>query len=331
MTSEVPDLPDSSDDIVFDDSWVAAAQHRERSARALETRRRWAELDADRERRERAAVRAARWRRVRMRALQLMFVAACAAVVYVAVVRGDDQPASADRADALARSLVGDTERPTPTDGAGHRLSPEMTADPAATSFAFLATANGFGDPVSYDPCRPISVVVAAERAPTDWHDIVDGALADIAAASGLTFELQLELTDERPSTVRRPYQPDRYGDRWAPVLIAWTDPATEPQLVGTIAGVGGSTAVDVGVPGAYYVTGEVLLDGPQLAERSDSGEGRDLTRSVLLHELGHVLGLDHVEDRSQIMHAESTVTELGDGDRAGLARLGAGRCAPAL
>jgi len=31
-----------------------------------------------------------------MRALQLMFVAACAAVVYVAVVRGDDQPASAD-------------------------------------------------------------------------------------------------------------------------------------------------------------------------------------------------------------------------------------------
>ena len=56
--------------------------------------------------------------------------------------------------------------------------------------------------------------------------------------------------------------------------------------------------------------------------------DGRKYVRAVVMHELGHVLGLDHVDDRDQLMYDENVgQTELGPGDRAGLAALGAGRC----
>jgi len=52
----------------------------------------------------------------------------------------------------------------------------------------------------------------------------------------------------------------------------------------------------------------------------------------VLRHELGHVVGLDHVGDRDQMMHPSSSdVLTFQEGDLAGLAQLGEGACAPGL
>jgi predicted Zn-dependent protease len=50
---------------------------------------------------------------------------------------------------------------------------------------------------------------------------------------------------------------------------------------------------------------------------------------SVVLHELGHALGLAHVNDASEVMYPEAQikVTDLGAGDRRGLAALGSGTC----
>ena len=46
------------------------------------------------------------------------------------------------------------------------------------------------------------------------------------------------------------------------------------------------------------------------------------------MHELGHVVGLAHVHDASELMNPENVgLTRLGPGDRAGLAALGSGRC----
>jgi predicted Zn-dependent protease len=81
------------------------------------------------------------------------------------------------------------------------------------------------------------------------------------------------------------------------------------------------------------YVTGLMALDAPDLQETLQHPAGADIVRAVILHELGHVLGLGHVEDPTHLMHGVSTEhnTTLTAGDRAGLAKLGAGQCVPQL
>ena len=60
--------------------------------------------------------------------------------------------------------------------------------------------------------------------------------------------------------------------------------------------------------------------------------EGSRYARAVVMHELAHVVGLDHVDDPTQLMNPEGTdVTEFAAGDLAGLARLGGGQCVPEL
>lgn len=51
----------------------------------------------------------------------------------------------------------------------------------------------------------------------------------------------------------------------------------------------------------------------------------------VVLHELGHVVCLRHAEGKDELMYRsnDGSVPIFGDGDRAGLALLGAGRCVP--
>ena len=52
----------------------------------------------------------------------------------------------------------------------------------------------------------------------------------------------------------------------------------------------------------------------------------------MLRHEVGPLIGLDHVEDKAALMHpSDGTQTTWGPGDRAGLAILGAGECQPDL
>jgi hypothetical protein len=114
-------------------------------------------------------------------------------------------------------------------------------------------------------------------------------------------------------------------------VLVAWTTPDQDRRLGGDVAGLGGSIVVTEPLSGRRsYVTGSVSLDTPTLAGLLVHGwEGRQQARAVVLHELGHVLGLGHVADPRELMHSEDLArTSFGPGDRAGLARLGRGRCA---
>ncbi len=56
----------------------------------------------------------------------------------------------------------------------------------------------------------------------------------------------------------------------------------------------------------------------------SDDDEGR----AILLHELGHLVGLDHVDSTDELMFADNVgKQEFGTGDLNGLVRLGKGRC----
>jgi predicted Zn-dependent protease len=52
-----------------------------------------------------------------------------------------------------------------------------------------------------------------------------------------------------------------------------------------------------------------------------------------MLHELGHLVGLDHVDDPGQLMYPVTAlaVTDYAAGDLRGLHRLSTGPCAPDL
>ena len=81
----------------------------------------------------------------------------------------------------------------------------------------------------------------------------------------------------------------------------------------------------------SVYVTGAIELDGPELAEILTLAEGKADVRGVIEHELGHLVGLDHVNDPTQLMNpsTDGSVTTYADGDLTGLNHLGRGACFP--
>jgi hypothetical protein len=184
---------------------------------------------------------------------------------------------------------------------------------------------------VAYDPCRPVHYVVRPDFAPPGTDQLIQEAVSAISAASGLQFVYD-GPTAEAPTKDREAYQPDRYGKKWAPILIAWSTPEEAPELAGKIAGTGGSTSIQAPGEPYVYVTGQVQLDGPGLTGTLALPNGPALVRAVIMHELAHVVGLDHVNDPTQLMYEENNgQLDFGDGDRAGLALLGTGKCVPRL
>ncbi len=200
-------------------------------------------------------------------------------------------------------------------------------SDPTSYALLFPATdgEHNFG---AYDPCRPIHYVVRPDNAPPGADELIVEAVAEISGATGLQF-IDDGATAEAPSLRRELHQPARYGERWVPVLIAWSTPAESPALGGKAAGQGGSYPVTSG-PFRVLVTGQAILDAEYAADVMARPNGRNYVQALIMHELGHVVGLGHVDDPTQLMYSGNVgITELGAGDRAGLALLGTGPCLP--
>jgi hypothetical protein len=213
--------------------------------------------------------------------------------------------------------------RPAPASG---RLLP-MVPVTTEGGHAFLHLRPD-GSPVGYDPCRPIRFVVRPDGMPEGGQQLIDEAVAIVSSASGLAFE-PAGTTDEAPAVDRLLIQPDRYGDGWAPVLIAWADETQVPELAGEVAGLGGSAAVPgASGEGLWLAGGRVVLDAVDLTGMLGRTDGWAQARAIVAHELAHVLGLDHVGDPTELMHEISSVrTDFGPGDLQGLATVGQVAC----
>lgn len=157
----------------------------------------------------------------------------------------------------------------------------------------------------------------ASRSSPSSARAILTTAIDRVSAATGLSLVVD-GPTDEVASVDRPNTDQARYGTGWSPVLVAWTNPNRIAQLDGRVAGTGGSR----------YVTGTVYLDGPDLQHVLNRRRGTSEVTAIVMHELGHVVGLAHVEDRTQLMNEDNVGrTAFGAGDLRGLARLGDGPC----
>ncbi|MGY2129426.1 matrixin family metalloprotease [Blastococcus sp. SYSU DS0617] len=254
-----------------------------------------------------------------------------AAVVLAAVVAGALLLDRAGLPGSRVAPLAGNAGFPSPGgDAAGEPLGVPLDAPAVGGTHAFVALQPGSGRPVAYDPCRPIRYVVRPDDAPPGTEGLLEEAFSRVSAITGLQF-VEEGPTDEQPSSDREPFQPDRYGDRWAPVLVSWQTERDDPELV-TAAGRAGSAWVSRPGGPRVYVTGSVTLDAADFAEILGYPGGYDIARAIVLHELGHLVGLGHIDDPSQLMYPETgTALDFASGDLTGLAQLGRGECVPEL
>ncbi|ACL38956.1 peptidase M10A and M12B matrixin and adamalysin [Pseudarthrobacter chlorophenolicus A6] len=240
---------------------------------------------------------------------------------------GREDPLSGSAGEPSAAS----TDAPPPgyEEESAPLAEPEVPAV-GSDSYGFLAV-NGDGTPVGYSPCRPLHYVVNDQLAPAGSDRLVPDAISTISAATGITFVYD-GTTGEQPSPQRAAYQPAAYGERWAPLLIAWTTPEASPELAGKVIGTGGSTHFSFDGGPKTFVTGSLDLDAPQITEELRRPDGRLYAAAVILHELGHVMGLDHVADPAQLMYPEiggsvGASGSLADGDLNGLYELSKAQC----
>lgn len=208
---------------------------------------------------------------------------------------------------------------------APQRLAPPVNA-PDAGSYAFIQHQDGSpDDPVAWNPCQPIHYEINRAGGPPDAIQLTEQAIERAQQVSGLVFQYDGE-TNARPRW-NSPVLPILGVDR--PVLISWATATEVHELAGDIAGIGGRVSRRNRNGWLRYTTGGVTLDADTFTSLATRPGGAADERAIILHELGHVLGLGHVPDSAELMNGYNVgLLDYGPGDLAGLAKLGNGRCA---
>ena len=157
----------------------------------------------------------------------------------------------------------------------------------------FLMT-DDFGNPARWDPCRTITW--QWRQATTEQFQAANTAFTQVSKGSGLHFAPTTEEPAIRISITPLARGVLGYGSFWAHPL------SEENGKSRNLKATEGTLSVS---PHATRLDSVTLLN-------------------LLMHEIGHIVGLDHVDDRKQIMFKEvQHRTQWGPGDLAGLRQVG--------
>ncbi len=246
----------------------------------------------------------------------LAIVLGVLAVVSILQDSGD----SIDRAGgAIPSPSLTPTETPTPS------LTPSPRPE-VEGAFRFLERVGGV--PVRWDPCEPITYALNTAGASSPIRPDLQEAFRRVTRATGIRFR-PVGATKE---SFIGAYNRMRYRGviRKAALILIWVDHGDYTAILRTLRDPRPSIAFAKTMAGLYahrdqYFGGIIVMDDDATSRR---GFGfRYAHGSVLLHELGHIIGLDHVRDPDQLMysgrHPNFRVKTFGTGDLEGLRRLG--------
>ena len=197
--------------------------------------------------------------------------------------------------------------------------------------YAFLDTRRESGEmvPVRWNPCEPIQYEVNLEGAPVDALDEVARATARVTDATGIGFTFDATTTRTLNETAHDYFYSDGVAGTYFPILIAWIShqemvrrTGEQDVLAFAHPELGESDRSD------QYVSGWVVVDSGGRFEDS----GRYSLELVLMHELGHIVGLAHVKDPDELMFSGQDagdarpyqMDDWGPGDLRGLEQVGA-------
>jgi hypothetical protein len=214
--------------------------------------------------------------------------------------------------------------------------APSLAASPASAATApyslnYMTLANGQKVVARWNPCRLHSYKVNLASVPAAARKAVlaetHAAMRTLSVKTGIPFTYR-GATAEVPRL-------GSYVRQSADIIIAYTTPAkTNYRLAGATAGQGGYAggwrSTSNGIKTTYSAginKGYLVVDTPDLLAHFKPGFGAGLRRgNLLLHELGHVVGLGHVNNARLLMNPSlSGYTPNGytASDAAGLARVG--------
>ena len=200
---------------------------------------------------------------------------------------------------------------------------PARTAPKASALYRFLLLQPDHVTPIRWNPCRAVHYRIALNQlAPTSEIAQVRSVFGIVGTAlGGVTFVYD-GLTTVIPDTV------DDAARAGTDIVVAFALPGAGTTRSGLLsgweAGRGGFAAAGTagadGVLVEHPTHGSVVVDAAkwELMTRHD--------RTILyLHEIGHVVGLDHPTDNHQIMSSGAYDLPLRyqSGDLAGLVQLG--------
>ena len=189
----------------------------------------------------------------------------------------------------------------------------QVTVTGAGSPRAWVPIAGTRQRPAHWGTCR-IGYRLNPANMPAHGRADLLEAMRRIHQVSGVRFRYL-------GTTTRVPFRGDSRAGLNR-ITVAWgTQASTRGLLAPSVGGVGGTSYT----ARHRIVTGYLVINR-SFAAKAPAGFGEGATHGlVLMHELGHVLGLSHTRDRHQVMYPSSSLpaSVWGAGDRRGLQRLG--------
>jgi hypothetical protein len=195
---------------------------------------------------------------------------------------------------------------------------------------------------IRWNPCQPAITYAVNPRLSGNTVAARNSALEDVRQAfhrvgnrTGITFRFEGK-TDEIPKNTNDQSWADR--QKAAEIVVAWVNQSRSTTRTDLMSNTGGGYPSGVGgwMMRAWTVSGGdwqaaigrgfVVINSAQ-NNLYKAGYGSGMTRgALLLHEIGHAMGLGHVGTTHEIMYPtmlDRSHSNYKDGDRTGLRKVG--------